>query len=60
MSYSRTPRMKEVAMKRAKALKAEMCKNRRLIKKMRGMGASNREIAIALGISEDSPLFLQL
>jgi hypothetical protein len=60
MSYSKTPRMREVAKKKARELAAEMRENRKLIKAMRKLNASNREIAVALGIPEDSPLFHRL
>lgn len=56
MSYSKSPRMRELKLKRLKAEMNQVRENRRHIKKMRDLGASNREIAIALGIPEDSPL----
>jgi len=56
MSYSKSPRMREVAKKKRQQITAETRENIRHIKKMRALGASNREIAIALGIPEDSPL----
>jgi hypothetical protein len=56
MSYSKTPRMREVAKRKAREAAKEMRENRRLIKKMRAIGTSNYAIAIALGIPEDSPL----
>lgn len=56
MSYNKSPRMRELKLKRLQAEMKEARENIRHIKKMRAIGASNREIAIALGIPEDSPL----
>lgn len=60
MRGSTSPRLREVARKKAKEAMREMRENRRYIKQMRAKNVPDREIAIALGIPEDSPLFEQL
>ncbi len=60
MSCSKTPRMKEFAKRKAREAAAEIRENRKRVRSMIALGASRREISIALGIPEDSLLFEQL